>query len=112
LFPLKSFTALRRGASSDSFQTPVPTWLRVAVAWQHSSPEPFHLSYRHRYHRWLSSRVARIMTQFALGRTVDLDEFPRALERGITSNHPDMPAIKFSQEQARAVRAYLRAIQQ
>jgi hypothetical protein len=56
--------------------------------------------------------VARIMTQFALGRTVDLDEFPRALERGITSNHPDMPAIKFSQEQARAVRAYLRAIQQ
>jgi hypothetical protein len=28
---------------------------------------------------------ARIMTQFALGRTVDLDEFPRALERGITS---------------------------
>jgi cytochrome c len=47
-----------------------------------------------------------------LSRTVDLDEFPRALERGITSTHPDMPAIKFSQEEARAVRAYLRAIQQ
>jgi cytochrome c len=47
-----------------------------------------------------------------LGRTIDLDEFPRALERGITSTHPDMPAIKFSQEEARAVRAYLRAIQQ
>jgi cytochrome c len=47
-----------------------------------------------------------------LGRIVDLNEFPRALERGITSIHPDMPAIKFSQEEARAVRAYLWAIQQ
>ena len=47
-----------------------------------------------------------------LARTIDLDEFPRALEHGITSSHPDMPAIKFSQEEARAVRAYLRAIQQ
>ena len=47
-----------------------------------------------------------------LSRTVDLDEFPGALERGITSSHPDMPAIKFSQEEARAVRAYLRSIQQ
>jgi mono/diheme cytochrome c family protein len=47
-----------------------------------------------------------------LGRTVDLNEFPRALERGITSIYPDMPAIKFSQEEARAVRAYLWAIQQ
>ena len=47
-----------------------------------------------------------------LGRIVDLDELPRALERGITSTHPDMPAIKFTQEEARAVRAYLRAIQQ
>jgi mono/diheme cytochrome c family protein len=47
-----------------------------------------------------------------LSRSVDLDEFPHALERGITSSHPDMPAIKFSQEEARAVRAYLRAIQQ
>ena len=47
-----------------------------------------------------------------LGRSVNLDVFPRALERGITSTHPDMPAIKFSEEEARAVRAYLRAIQQ
>jgi cytochrome c len=47
-----------------------------------------------------------------LGRIIDLDEFPGALERGITSSHPDMPAIKFSEEEARAVRAYLRAIQQ
>ena len=47
-----------------------------------------------------------------LGRIVDLDELPRTLERGITSTHPDMPAIKFSQEEAWAVLAYLRAIQQ
>ena len=46
-----------------------------------------------------------------LGRTVDLNEFPRALERGITSIHPDMPAIKFSEEETRAVRAYLWTIQ-
>jgi len=46
-----------------------------------------------------------------LGRTVGLNEFPRALERGITSIHPDMPAIKFSEEEARAVRAYLWTIQ-
>ena len=48
----------------------------------------------------------------ALGRKIDLDEFPRALERGISSGHPDMPDFKFSQEDARAVRAYLRAIQE
>ncbi len=48
----------------------------------------------------------------ALGRTVDLDEFPRVLERGIASSHPDMPEFKFSHDDALAVRAYLRAIQQ
>jgi mono/diheme cytochrome c family protein len=47
-----------------------------------------------------------------LGRKVDLDEFPRALERGISSGHPDMPDFKFSQDDARAARAYLRAIQE
>ena len=47
-----------------------------------------------------------------LGRSVDLDEFPRALERGITSSHPDMPDFKFSHDDALAVRAYLRVIQQ
>ena len=45
------------------------------------------------------------------GRTFDLDEFPRTLERGISSNHPDMPEFKFSEENARAVRDYLRTIQ-
>jgi cytochrome c len=47
-----------------------------------------------------------------LGRSVDLDELPRALERGITSGHPDMPDFKFSPDDARAVRAYLQVIQQ
>ena len=47
-----------------------------------------------------------------LGRSVDLDEFPRTLERGISGGHPDMPEFKFSHEDALAVRAYLRVIQQ
>jgi mono/diheme cytochrome c family protein len=47
-----------------------------------------------------------------LGRTIDLDEFPRVLERGISVGHPDMPEFKFSHDDALAVRAYLRAIQQ
>jgi cytochrome c len=47
-----------------------------------------------------------------LGRTVDLDEFPRVLERGISGGHPDMPEFKFSHDDALAVRAYLRVIQQ
>lgn len=46
-----------------------------------------------------------------LGRTFDLDQFPRMLERGISSAHPGMPEIKFSEEDARAAAAYLRSIQ-
>jgi mono/diheme cytochrome c family protein len=47
-----------------------------------------------------------------LGRSVDLDQFARQIERGISSSHPDMPEIKFSSDEARAVAAYLRSIQQ
>jgi mono/diheme cytochrome c family protein len=47
-----------------------------------------------------------------LGRSIDLDEFPRVLERGISGGHPDMPEFKFSHDDALAVRAYLRLIQQ
>jgi mono/diheme cytochrome c family protein len=47
-----------------------------------------------------------------LGRSYDLDALPRALERGISSDHPDMPEFKFSEDDASDVRAYLRAIQQ
>jgi mono/diheme cytochrome c family protein len=46
-----------------------------------------------------------------LGRTFDLDEFPRLLERGISSGHPDMPLFKFGEQDARDVRDYLRTIQ-
>lgn len=46
-----------------------------------------------------------------LGRIFDLDQFPRLLERGIASGHPDMPEFKFNADDARAVRAYLRSIQ-
>ena len=47
-----------------------------------------------------------------LGRSFDLDQFPRLLERGISSGHPDMPEFKFSIDDALAVSAYLRTIQQ
>lgn len=48
----------------------------------------------------------------ALSRSFDLDRFSRLLERGISSTHPAMPQFKFSNEDARAVTAYLRSIQQ
>jgi cytochrome c len=47
-----------------------------------------------------------------LGRSFDLDQFPRLLERGISSGHPDMPEFKLSIDDALAVSAYLRTIQQ
>ncbi|HET9716186.1 MAG TPA: cytochrome c [Pseudolabrys sp.] len=47
-----------------------------------------------------------------LGRSFDLDSLPRRLQRGISSGHPDMPEFKFKGRDARAVRAYLRSIQQ
>jgi hypothetical protein len=46
-----------------------------------------------------------------LGRSFDLDEFPRLLWRGNSSSHPAMPEFKFSENDARAVTAYLRSIQ-
>ncbi len=46
-----------------------------------------------------------------LGRTFDLDQFPRLLERGISSTHPDMPEVKFSEDDAHAAADYLRSIQ-
>jgi len=46
-----------------------------------------------------------------LDRSFDLDEFPRLLQRGISSTHPAMPEFKFGDDDARAVTAYLRSIQ-
>ena len=40
----------------------------------------------------------------------DLDHFPRRLIRGLSSNHPDMPEFKFSPQDARDLRDYLRTI--
>jgi hypothetical protein len=43
---------------------------------------------------------------------VDLDEFQRRLQRGLSSSHPAMPEFKFDEDDARAAAAYLRSIQQ
>jgi mono/diheme cytochrome c family protein len=47
-----------------------------------------------------------------LGNSFDLDHFAGELQRGLTPGHPDMPAFKFNETDARAVSAYLRTIQQ
>jgi len=46
-----------------------------------------------------------------LGRELNLDGFERKLERGISSTHPAMPEVKFTEEDARDAVAYLRSIQ-
>lgn len=47
-----------------------------------------------------------------LGDSFNLDQFARQLERGLASGHPEMPEFKFTLEDARAIGAYLRSIQQ
>ena len=47
-----------------------------------------------------------------LNRSFDLDDFPDVLMRGISATHPDMPEVRFNEDDARAVRDYLRTIQQ
>ena len=47
-----------------------------------------------------------------LGRSFDMDEFAGKLQGGLVSIHPDMPEFKFKEEDARAVAAYLRSIQE
>ncbi|MES1154856.1 MAG: cytochrome c [Pseudorhodoplanes sp.] len=44
-------------------------------------------------------------------RNVDLDSFHERLREGLFSGHRDMPQFRLSREEARAVQAYLRAIQ-
>jgi cytochrome c len=46
-----------------------------------------------------------------LSRRIDLDAFTRELREGLTSGHPDMPTFRFSRDDARALIAYLRYIQ-
>jgi cytochrome c len=59
-----------------------------------------------------NSRLRGALPFRTLNRSFDLDHFPRLLERGISSSHPAMPEYKFSEDDARAVSAYLRSIQQ
>ncbi len=47
-----------------------------------------------------------------LGRSYDLDAFPRQLQAGVLSGHPDMPEFKFNEADARAAGVYLRSIQE
>ena len=46
-----------------------------------------------------------------LGRSFELDRFAQDLNRGILSGHPGMAEFKLSEDDARAVSAYLRTIQ-
>lgn len=47
-----------------------------------------------------------------IGESFDLDRFARQLRRGVASSHPDMPEFHFNADDADAVVAYLRMIQQ
>jgi cytochrome c len=47
----------------------------------------------------------------ALDRRVDLDSFMERLSEGLMVGHPDMPAFRFTREDARAFLLYLRSIQ-
>lgn len=47
----------------------------------------------------------------ALDRRLDLDGFAGRLREGLASSHPDMPVFRFTRDDAKAVVAYLRAIQ-
>jgi mono/diheme cytochrome c family protein len=47
-----------------------------------------------------------------LSNSFDLDQFQQHLISGLLTGHPDMPAFKFNEDDARAVVAYLRSIQE
>ena len=47
-----------------------------------------------------------------IGQSYDLDHFARRLRGGLASTHPDMPEFRFSEDDADAVVAYLRTIQE
>jgi len=47
-----------------------------------------------------------------IGQSFDLDQFARRLRQGMASAHPDMPEFRFHDDDAEAIVAYLRTIQQ
>ena len=65
----------------------------------------------HAVARFGKSPIRNALPFRTLGRNFDLDQFPRLLERGISSTHPGMPEFKFSEDDAHAAAAYLRSIQ-
>lgn len=47
-----------------------------------------------------------------LDQSIDLDEFIGRLQDGLVSGHPDMPEFKFNAADARAMRDYIRSVQE
>jgi hypothetical protein len=47
-----------------------------------------------------------------LSRSFEMDGFAAKLQSGLMAGHPDMPEFKFNEDDARAVTAYLRSIQE
>ena len=45
------------------------------------------------------------------GNLIDLDAFMERLREGLMTGHPDMPAFRFTREDARALVAYVRTVQ-
>ena len=45
-----------------------------------------------------------------IGRRIDIDDLYDKLREGLSSGHRDMPTFRFTREDARAVRVYLRTI--
>ena len=64
----------------------------------------------------LGSRDSSLQPAPPLRRVIaryDLDELAERLSSGtLTAGHPAMPAFKFSRSEARAIRSYLRSIQE
>lgn len=48
----------------------------------------------------------------SIGNRYDINELTETMTDRLVSTHPDMPSFHFSQEDAKAVRAYLYSIQQ
>jgi mono/diheme cytochrome c family protein len=47
-----------------------------------------------------------------IGRRLDVDDLYDRLREGLSAGHRDMPSFRFTREDARAVRAYLRTIEE
>ena len=47
-----------------------------------------------------------------ISRRFDFDDLYERLREGLSAGHRDMPSFRFTREDARAVRAYLRSIEQ